>query len=175
MPVTSVRHSLMPGGHTMQCWFCSVRDADEAHALHLEMYGDVDAKKTSSETKIAYNVRHIDVPRCADCHSRHVIAFYALILAGAMALGLVAAILVAVFADLAGWVWGLWAGLAAGLLLGALAIRFLILKGINSVHQARTQYPDIVALLEKCYRFGRRPKGPIPESDQPCEPPDTQA
>jgi hypothetical protein len=139
------------------------------------MYGDVDAKKTSSETKIAYNVRHIDVPRCADCHSRHVIAFYALILAGAMALGLVAAILVAVIADLAGGGWGVWAGLAAGLLLGALAIRFLILKGINSVHQARTQNPDIVALLEKCYRFGRRPKGPIPESDQPCEPPDTQA
>ena len=153
----------------MNCWFCSVREAEADHTLLIEMYGDVDTKKTPSQTRVAYNVRHIDVPRCADCHSRHVIALYATILAVIMTVALVVAVLFAFYAWLPQWAWGLWAGLAFGLVLGSLAIRFLILKGIFSIRQAKADYPDIKELLEKGYRFGRRPRGQLPESDQPRE------
>ena len=152
----------------MNCWFCSVREANTDHTYVTQMYGDVDAKTTSSQTQVRYNVRRIEVPRCADCHSRHVIALYATVLAIVMAVALLVAVLFAVYGWTAQWIWGLWSGLAFGLLLGALAIRFLILKGIYSIGQARKAYPEISELLEKCYRFGRRPKGQLPESDAPC-------
>ena len=155
----------------MKCWFCSVREKEDDHASKVEMYGDVDTKKTPSQTQVAYSVRHIEVPRCADCHSRHVIAFYALAAALIMAAILIAAVLAAVFSWVPQWVWGLWAGLAGGLLLGSLLIRFLILKGIRSIRQARAVFPEIKDLLDKCYRFGFRPKGQLPESDKPCPEP----
>ncbi len=149
----------------MNCWFCSVREAYADNTWSTEMYGDVDAKKTSSQTQVIYNVRHIDVPRCADCHSRHVIALYAAVMALVMTVALIVAVLFAVYGWSVQWIWGLWAGLAFGLLLGALAIRFLILKGIYSIKQAKSAYPEIKDLLDKSYRFGRRPKGHLPESD----------
>lgn len=159
------------GGNPMNCWFCSVREANAENTWSTEMYGDVDAKKSSSQTQIMYNVRHIEVPRCADCHSRHVIALYAAVLTLVMAVALVVAILFAVYGWSAQWIWGLWAGLAFGLLLGSLAIRFLILKGIFSIRQAKAAYPEIKEMLEKCYRFGHRPRGHLPESDKPCADP----
>ena len=158
----------------MRCWFCDVRDAETEHVYQVEMYGDVDTRKTPSQTQVAYNVRHVEVPRCADCHSRHVIAFYALVISLIMVIALAFAILAAVLSWTSQWIWGLWAGLAAGLLLGTLLIRFLILKGIRSIHQARITHPEIKDLLEKCYRFGRRPKGSPPKSDKPCDAPSDQ-
>ena len=155
----------------MNCWFCSVREAVAENVWSTDMNGDVDAIKSSSQTQIKYNVRNIEVPRCADCHSRHVIALYAAVLALAMAAALIVAVLFAVFAWTVQWIWGIWAGLAFGLLLGSLAIRFLILKGIYSIRQAKAAYPEIKELLEKCYRFGLRPKGRLPKSDEPCPDP----
>lgn len=163
----------MMGGMIMNCWFCSIREADPEHLFHVEMYGDVDTKKTPSQTKVAYNVRHIDVPRCADCHSRHVVALYAAVIAAVLLVALVIAVLFAVFSWAPQWVWGLWAGLAFGLALGTLAIRFFALKGIYSVRQAKAIYPEIKDLLDKCYRFGRRPRGQLPESDEPCASPES--
>ncbi|MBP8988651.1 MAG: hypothetical protein KBG64_00345 [Clostridia bacterium] len=149
----------------MNCWFCSVREADQAHTFYVEMYGDVDTKEMPSQTQIAYSVRHIDVPRCAECHSRHSIARFAAIVAWIMLFSEIAAILFAVMGEIPDWAWGIWAGLSAGLLIGALASRFLVLKGSKTIHRAKTSFPEIKELLEKGYRFGRHPKGQLPKSD----------
>ena len=149
----------------MKCWFCSIREADEKHVLALEMYGDVDAKKTESETKVAYNLRHIEVPRCFDCHSRHVRSFTAVIAALILVLSVAAATLAAVYVWLADWAWALWLGLSLGLLVAALLVRFFALLGIKSIKQAKTVYPEVKELLDKGYKFGRRPKSLITEND----------
>jgi hypothetical protein len=156
----------------MSCWFCSVREAQADHDLAFEMYGDVDAQKTQSQTRVAYNVRHIEIPRCADCHGRHILALYALIGAAALLVSALAALLVGLYGTLVAWAWGLWLGLSFGLMIGLLGCRFFLLKGIHSVHQARTVYPEVKELLEKCYRYGRRPKGQLPAGDQACEQPE---
>ncbi len=149
----------------MSCWFCLVREAEADHVLALELYGDVDSRKTGSETKVAYNVRQIEVPRCADCHSRHIIALYAAVGAVLMGIACLVSVLFAVYGWAAAWIWALWLGLTLGLTLGALVARSLSLKGILSVQEARKIYPEVKDLLEKGYRFGRRPKGHLPESD----------
>ena len=41
----------------MACWFCSVRPSEANHVLQMDMYGDVDALKVDTETKVAYNVQ----------------------------------------------------------------------------------------------------------------------
>ena len=55
----------------MQCWFCSIRAAEEEYVYNLEMYGKVDARNIKSQTNVSYNVQHIQVPRCQDCFNRH--------------------------------------------------------------------------------------------------------
>jgi hypothetical protein len=42
-------------------------------------------------------------------------------------------------------------------------------KGILTVANSRSQYPEIKELLEKCYRFGQRPGQKLPKNDQPCD------
>ena len=153
----------------MNCWFCSVREAAAEHVWSTEMYGDVDTKKTDEQTQVVYNVRHIEVPRCADCHSRHSLALAALVAGFVFLAILAAAVIVAAFTDLPQWIWGLGAGLALGLILGMLAVRFVSLKGIYSIREARREYPQIKESLANCYRFGFRPKGHLPKGDGDCQ------
>lgn len=142
----------------MKCWFCTIRDAVSKHALTYQMYGDVDTQKTDSETKVAYNVRQIEIPRCADCHSRHQHAFTTLIMVAALLVSLIAAILAGVFELTAEWIWALWAGLSGGMLIGAAITYLTLLRGTLSQFYARKNYPELKDLCEKGYRFGHRPK-----------------
>ena len=150
----------------MKCWFCTIRDAVTKHALPFEMYGDVDTQKTPSETKVAYNVRHVEIPRCADCHSRHKHVMTALVAAIIFLLSLAAAIILAVWNLVPEWLWGLWAGASAGLLIGAVLTRQATLRGTLSTYYAKKNYPEVKELSEKGYRFGRRPKDTAEATDE---------
>ncbi len=152
----------------MSCWFCSVRDEEAEHLLAVEMYGEVNALEVKSQTKVAYKVQHIKIPRCADCHSRHIIANLVDILAIILVVIFLVSILFAVFGWVAQLIWALIMGVSFGLLVGTLAVRFLALKGIRSIRDAKMNYPEIKELLEKCYRFGMHPKGQVTESDPIC-------
>ena len=154
----------------MSCWFCSIRDEEADHHLAYEMYGEVDAQETKAQTKVAYKVQHVKVPRCADCHSRHTIAQYIDIIAIILGAIFLLSILFAVFGWVAQWIWALWMGLSFGLMLGSLAAHVLVLRGIHSVYKARMTFPEIKELLEKCFRFGYRPRGQVIESDPTCNP-----
>ena len=149
----------------MKCWFCTIRDAISKHALPFEMYGDVDAQKTPSETKVKYNVRHVEIPRCADCHSRHRHAMAALIAAVVLFLSVAAAVILAVLNTAPEWLWGLWAGASAGLLIGVVLTRQATLRGTLSTYFARKNYPEVKELSEKGYRFGRRPKATMASAE----------
>jgi hypothetical protein len=151
----------------MACWFCSVRIPEANHVLELDMYGDVDALKTPAQTTVAYNVRHIDIPRCADCHKRHSMARNVRFLAALLAITLIGAALSIAFSWVPPLYAGLWAGLSAGLMAGALVSGALVQKGIYSVGKSRAQYPEVKELLGKNYRFGLRPKNRVAESGQP--------
>jgi hypothetical protein len=160
-------NTLMIGVMPMSCWFCSIRDAEMDHVLAVDMYGDVNAQKTELQTKVAYNVQHVSIPRCADCHSRHIISMYADVLGLIFGVVFLVSILAAVFGWAGLFISGLWMGLAFGLLLGMLGIRFLALKGIYSVRDAKIRYPEVKKLQEKGYRFGFRPQSQLPKSNQP--------
>lgn len=142
----------------MNCWFCDIRTAENRHNKSYVMYGDIDTQKSPSETKVAYNVRHVDIPRCEDCHIRHQYSLICLAAALLLLLSAVAAVLFAVYGSLNGWIWALWLGLSAGLLLGALVVRMALLRGVKTIWQARTGYPEVAELSGKGYRFGHRPK-----------------
>lgn len=142
----------------MACWFCTVRAAEANHVLETDMYGDVDAVQAYAQTKVAYNVRHIGIPRCGDCHRRHRLALSAKIFTVVMALLLIAGALAIVFEWVPPLYAGLWAGLAAGLMVGALITAVLVQTGIFTERKSRKQYPEIKELLDKGYRFGLHPK-----------------
>jgi hypothetical protein len=152
----------MPGslGHCPQ-WY-----ANHDH-LAVDMYGDVNAQKSELQTKVAYNVQHVSIPRCSDCHSRHIISQYADVLGLIFSVAFLVSILTAVLGWVGPFILGLWMGLAFGLLLGMFGIRFLALKGIYSIRDAKIKYPEVKELLEKGYRFGFRPQNQLPESNQP--------
>jgi len=152
----------------MSCWFCSIRDETAEHELAVDLYGEVAAQETKEQTKVAYKVRHVRIPRCADCHSRHNIVRYIDLFSIFLGAVFLLSILFAVFGWIAQWIWALWMGLSFGLLLGSLAAHVLILRGTHSVYRAKTTFPEIKELLEKCYRFGCRPKGQVIESDPAC-------
>ena len=142
----------------MICWYCSVREAEEKHAYSFDMYGDVDAQKMETQTDVAYKVRHIAVPRCADCHGKHRLAAMAMFGAVVLAILAIAAALNSIFNWTGPWVAGLWLGLSAGLLFGALLAIRLVQLGICSRVRSRTKYAEVQELLKLNYRFGVRPK-----------------
>lgn len=153
----------------MQCWFCSLRDRDTEHTYAFDMYGRVAAKNGESQTDISYNVQHIQIPRCQDCHSRHKTAFFAVIggVFFCAALTVSAVLLITeIFAPLLG---GILCGLSAGLAAAAFLSAFFVQKGIVTIRKSRSTYPAVKELLSQCYRFGTRPKSALPESDPPCE------
>lgn len=153
----------------MKCWFCSVRDAEPGDAYELDMFGEVNAKSTESKTDVAYSVRHIVIPRCPNCHSKHRIAKGASWFAAVLLAGLIAAILALLFNWVGPLAAGLWSGIAAGLLVAALLSGVFVQKGIHTVRAGRLKYPEIKELLNECYRFGTRPNQALPKSDPPCE------
>lgn len=158
----------------MFCWFCSVRAAAPEHTWSTEMYGDVDTKKTTEQTQVFYNVRHIEVPRCSDCHSRHALALTTRIMAWIFLVLFAASLLLAFFKLVAPWIWGLGAGLSFGLLIAGLGMHFVSLKGIHSLKDAKTEFPLIKEYLEKSYRFGFRPKGHLPQDEPGRQDKDSQ-
>lgn len=147
----------------MMCWFCSVRAAEDLKTYKIDLYGDVDTRQSDSQTQVAYRVQRINVPRCGDCYDRHRMADATGILAIILIIILPVAILLAYLQILSPWIWTAVAGLALGLALGSLLSRAIALKNILSPAQARKTYPAIVELLDKGYRFGRRPKDALLE------------
>lgn len=152
----------------MNCWFCSLRDAQDRHACGIDMYGDVDTRKSESQTDIAYRVRHIEVPRCEDCHRQHRQAGQAQLLAVVLAVVAAVAVLAIILSWTAPLVSGIWLGLSLGLALAALLASVLVQKGIQPLRKSRSRYPEVQELLKQCYRFGRRPRADIPKSSKPC-------
>lgn len=153
----------------MNCWFCSVREADARHVYGLDMHGDVDAQNTETATNIAYSVRHIDIPRCADCHSKHRIAKAAFVFSFVFLALLLAAVVFAVFGWAAPLIVGAWGGLSAGLVIAMLLCASVVQKGIHTLRSSKREYPLVKEMLDKCYRFGLRPKAVLPKSDLPCK------
>jgi hypothetical protein len=149
----------------MFCWYCSVREAEAKHTYSFDMYGDVDAQKADMQTAVAYRVRHIEIPRCADCRSRHRLVsqlrFFTFVLA-------VLVILAAIntFFNWTGLlIGGLLLGFSAGLLASLLFAGPLVQKGIHSVAKGRSKYPEVQELLNQQYKFGARPKAAPEQKD----------
>ncbi len=159
----------------MSCWFCQVREAEDLHAFKVEMYGDVDTRQSASQTQVAYNVRHLSVPRCGDCAGRHRIAGLSAVMSLLFAVLLLAAVLSAVFQWVSPWIWGLVAGSSFAFTLSWLGIRSVAHRNILTIRNAKADYPEIRTLLDNGYRFGRRPKGTPPVSSRTEEEPDASA
>lgn len=155
----------------MICWFCSLREASDKNTYGIDMYGEVDARKSAAATDVAYRVRHVEVPRCADCARRHSLARQATILSAIFAVVAIAALLSIIFQWTSSLVSGIWLGLAIGLALAALLAARLVQRGIHPLRKSHSKYPEVQELLKQCYRFGQRPKADIPKSDKPCDNP----
>ncbi len=155
----------------MTCWFCSAREGDPKHILGIDMYGEVGVQNNEAQTNVAYNVKHIDVPRCADCHSKHKIAKIARFMSLVLLVLLLAGALTAAFKWVPDLAAGLWLGLAAGLLVACLLSSALVQKGIKSEGKSRSRYPEVLDMLKKQYHFGLRPKEQMPKVQPPAAPP----
>jgi hypothetical protein len=151
----------------MTCWFCAVRESEEKHIYGIDMYGQVGVQGNAADTNVAYNVRHIDVPRCADCHSKHRTAKAARIMSVVFLVILAGGALSAAFQWVPDLIAGLWCGLAAGLLIACLISPALVQKGIKSLRKSRRAFPEVAELLQRQYRFGLRPKEERPKAQQP--------
>lgn len=162
----------LKGDDFMTCWFCSVREADPKHIHGIDMYGEVGVQNNEAQTNVAYNVKHIDVPRCADCHSKHRISriarfmslvFLVILLGGALSAAFkwVADVLIA----------GIWCGLSAGLIIACLLSSAFVQKGIKPVRKSCSKYPEVVEMLKRQYHFGLRPKEEMPKVQPPAAPP----
>jgi hypothetical protein len=142
----------------MICWYCSIREADEKHTFAFDMFGDLDAQEMPVQTDVAYKVRHVRVPRCADCHNRHRLAWLSLLFAAGMAVLAFVASLNSIFSWTSPWLAGLLLGLSTGLLFAALLYSRAVQSGIYSVARSRTKYPEVQELFKLNYQFGARPK-----------------
>lgn len=154
----------------MICWFCSVRESEPKHVYSLDMHGEVAAQNMASQTHVAYSVHHVEIPRCADCHRRHKTASFLKVLSAIFAALFLGAVMFALFSWADHLLVGIWAGLSFGLVIACLLSGSLVQKGIHTERSSRTKHPEILALKEKCYRFGARPKEALPKSDPPCNP-----
>lgn len=162
---------MLKGDDFMTCWFCSVREAEPKHIHGIDMYGQVGVQGSDSDTNIAYNVRHTDVPRCADCHSKHRIAKIARVMSVVFLVILAGGALSAAFSWVPDIIAGLWCGFAAGLIIACLLSSSLVQKGIKPVRRSCSEYPEVVDLLNKQYSFGLRPKEEKPRLQPPAEAP----
>ena len=152
----------------MICWFCGKIEENPQKSLKLSMYGEVDSKTSDTLTKVAYNVRKIEVPRCESCNSRHSIAslgsFFGLILLAVLLIAIITTIFV--FSDANAFPLGLIIGSAFGLAIAGFLVKVSVLKGIKTVHNAKTYFPEVKELLIKNYKFGVKPKDYVKESQK---------
>ena len=150
----------------MNCWFCSVREAEDEKSLLFNMYGEVRSDTSESGTKVGYNLKTVRIPRCSDCKKRHSIAksgrYLAIITFAVFVLSVIMTILNKEL------IFGLLTGFSAGLTIAFLFIEHFVQKGIHTVRKAKKEYPAVEELLEKCYKFGQRPKNHIKESQEEC-------
>jgi len=153
----------------MKCWYCSVRDAQDKDNYVADMYGSVASKSVDTQTNVAYNVRHLVIPRCSDCHAKHSAAKLFFLLFLVFSTCVLVSFFLTVFSVTNGILAGILLGVFAGLSIAALLAERMVQKGISTIHTSRKKYPEIVELLGQCYRFGVRPKEKIPTSDPPCE------
>jgi len=141
----------------MTCWFCGTAEAQENKAVRLQLYGEVEASDADENKKrIAYSTQTFDVPRCAECKKKHRRSRLYIVLCLAMAVLMLAAAVCAL-AGIPGWLWGLVLGLGTGFCAMFFALRMMTLKGIKKESDAKKDYPEIVDLLCKGYKFGKRP------------------
>ncbi len=141
----------------MICWYCSVREADEKHTCAFDLHGDLDAREMPVQTDVAYKVRHVRIPRCADCHGKHRLARLSLFGAALMAIAAIVAALNSILGWTSSWLAGLLLGLSSGLLFALLLAGQAVQKGICSVARSRSKYPEVQELLKLNYHFGDRP------------------
>lgn len=153
----------------MKCWYCSVREASEDRAYAFDMHGNVAAESKDSQTNVAYNVKHIVIPRCEDCHSKHRLATLFKYLCAVFAVIAVATFLLLLFSGMNRTLLGILLGLFLGLSIAAITSCFIIQKGISTVAYSRKKHPDVIELLNQCYRYGSRPKEQLPSTDLPCD------
>ncbi len=155
----------------MVCWYCSVRTAEAKHSYAFDMYGGLGVHNSETETNVAYNVRHIEIPRCADCRAKHGTAKAAMFMSVVFLAVLLGGALSAVFGWVPQFIAGAWCGLAAGLVIASLLSAVLVQKGICTVRASRGKYPEANDLLKKGYRYGTRPKAAPSQSYLPPAPP----
>ena len=142
----------------MTCWFCGIKEADSKKAIHLYMYGEIQASDTEENKKrIEYSTRRIDVPRCADCKKSHAQAKTVHLLMILMGVLLIASVLAAVAGWVSQWLWGAGIGFAVGVALMLLVLKGYILRGIKKESAAKKDFPQVVDLLGEGYRFGKNP------------------
>lgn len=153
----------------MKCWYCSIRDSEEKYAYKLDMYGGVAASSEETQTNIAYNVRHVEIPRCIDCHKKHRIAKIFKILSVLLAVLMLAAFAAFLFDLAEPKLSGVCLGLTIGLVIASLLAGHFVSYRIKTIRKGRAGYPEVEDLLKQCYRFGVRPKERIPVSEAPCE------
>lgn len=154
----------------MTCWFCSARESDPKHIYGIDMYGEIGVQNNEAQTNVAYNVKHIDVPRCTDCHSKHRIAKAARVLSLVFVAALLGGVLSAAFKWVPELLAGAWCGLAAGLVIACLLSSAFVQKGIKSLGKSRSKYPEVVDMLKRQYHFGLRPKDEMPKVQPPVLP-----
>lgn len=153
----------------MLCWYCSIREAESAVAYKLNMFGAVKAQNSASHTNVTYDVKHIEIPRCGDCATRHKTAANAKALSAVFALIAIGAAIAMLFNLSSPVLYAVILGLSVGLVLTGLIAGIMIQKGIKTVRAGRHEYPEVIEMKKRCYRFGDRPKQSIPESDPPCD------
>ncbi len=155
----------------MTCWFCSIREEDEAKALVLDLYGEVRSEAKDGGTRISYTTRQVRIPRCGDCRHRHRRARIAAMLSVPAILGAATAGILGAWHLASGWVWGILLGFSLGFLLAMALLRMYSLRGIRSVRAARTVHPATKELLDRGYQFGTRPGDAARESAESSEGP----
>lgn len=152
----------------MVCWYCLVRESEAKHAYSFDMYGGVGVQSSEVQTNVAYNVRHIEVPRCADCRGKHKTAKVLFVSAVVFAATLLVGAAFAAFRWAPDLIAGLWCGFSAGLVIACLLSAALVQKGIHTVKKSRSKFPEASDLLKKGYRHGTQPKAGVQNAQMPA-------
>ncbi len=139
----------------MACWFCGVIEEDPKKTLNLKLYGEIDAKTQDSITKVKYMLHNVNVPRCHLCRSKHRLAFLAFTAGILLVLTAAVVAVISAFGVITGYGAGLLTGISIGMAIGGFALSRGIQKGIHTVFDARRDHPEVKALVDKGYKFGK--------------------